>query len=96
MPHIEIAKKESVGKFFIPLDSGDAHILYKMRSSDTIELVSTVVSPEFRGKPYAEELAVFAFDYVRKNHLKVIVTCPYLKSFIEKNKEKYKDLEIIK
>lgn len=96
MPHIEIVKKKSVGKFFIPLDDGDAHILFKMRNSDTIEYVSTVVPPEYRGKPYAEELAVFAFEYACKNHLKIIVTCPFLKKFFNKHKEEYTDLVIEK
>ncbi len=94
MPLIEIVKKKSVGKFFIPLDGNDAYILYKMRNSNTIEYVSTVVPPEHRGKSYAEELAEFAFDYARKNQLKIIITCPFLKKFVDKNKEEYIDLEI--
>lgn len=93
---IKISKGESAGKFFIPLDGKEAHLKYRMRNENTIDYFSTFVPPQYRGKSYGEDLVTYALVYARKHNLKVIVTCPFIKEFLSKNEEEYKDLDIEK
>ena len=96
MPKIEVTKKESAGKFFISIDGKEAHLKYRMRTENTIDYFSTFVPPEYRGHSYGDELVTYALDYARTNNLKVIATCPFVKEFLSKNEEKYRDLDIEK
>jgi len=94
MYDIKIIEGESAGKFFIQLKENEASLKYRMKDKDTIEYVSTFVPPEYRGKIYAGNLVKFALEYARKNKLRVIATCSYVKNFINENKDDYKDLDI--
>lgn len=46
---------------------------------------------EYNGKGYARRMVAYAVDYARKNHLKIIPVCPYVKREFEKN-ESYADV----
>lgn len=46
---------------------------------------------EYNGKGYARRMVAFAVDYARKNHLKIIPVCPYVKREFIKN-EFYTDV----
>lgn len=96
MPEIKFIKRESAGKFFIPLDGNEAHLKYRMRNENTIDYFSTYVPPEYRRKSYGEELVIYALNYARNHNLKVIATCPFVKEFLSKNEAEYKDLDIEK
>lgn len=90
----EVIKDDRRKRFFIALEGKEAHLKYRMKDENTIEYFSTFVPEEYRGKPYARELVECGLNYARENHLKVIATCPYVKKFISKNEEEYKDLTI--
>ncbi len=82
------------GEFYIPLLNTRAHLVYKMRDKHTIDLIHTSVPEEYKGKSYGKELVQFALNYARENKLKVIATCPYVKEYISKNREIYRDIVI--
>jgi len=82
------------GEFYIPLNNTRARLVYKMRDNQTIDLIHTQVPGEYRGKSYARDLVEFALNYARQNNLKVIATCPYVKSYLEKNPDTYRDIVI--
>lgn len=76
------------------LDEGGklaAHIQYRMRGTDTIELIHTEVPPEFEGQGFASKIAKFAFDDARRRALKVVPTCTYLQAYLRKHPD-YEDL----
>ena len=54
---------------------------------DTIALFKTEVLDELKGKGVAVTLVLFALNYAKDNRLKIVVYCPYIKSYIEKHPE---------
>ncbi len=94
MPDKEIIDDRARNKFYIPIDGKQAFIKYRMKNENTIEYITTFVPEEFRGKPYARELVEYALHYAREKNLKVVPTCDYVKKYLSKNEEEYKDIEI--
>jgi hypothetical protein len=90
----QIINDTKKGEFYIPLNNTKARLVYKMRDSQTIDLIHTTVPGEYKGKSYAKDLVEFALNYARENNLKVIPTCPYVKSYLEKNSDAYQDIVI--
>ena len=85
------------------VDDADAH-RYELRSGDqvlgflvhrlagdVITLVHTEVDPAFSGQGHAATLARGALDDARARGLRVVPSCPYVASYIDKHPE-YADL----
>lgn len=87
----EIKHDEKDKKFYINKDGKEANLKYKMDDETTIDLKSTFVPEEFRGEGLAGEITEYALNFARQKNYDVIATCPYVKSYIEKNEE-YQDL----
>lgn len=77
-------------RFITEVDGFEALLDYK-RKGDRIDFYHTYTPPELRGKGIAKVIVEFAFKYASENNLKVIPTCSYVQSFVERYKE-YKDL----
>ena len=88
----EVVHDKSRRVFHITLGEKEARLRYKMRDENTIDLISTYVPKEFRGKSYAKDLVTTALNYARQNNFDVIATCPYVQSFLKRNSAEYKDL----
>jgi predicted GNAT family acetyltransferase len=54
---------------------------------DRIALIHTEVLPAYRGQGIAEELVRFALDDARRRGLRVIATCPYVRSYVQRHPE---------
>ena len=54
---------------------------------DRIALIHTEVLPGYQGRGIAGELARFALDHARRRGLRVIATCEYVRSYVEKHPE---------
>jgi predicted GNAT family acetyltransferase len=67
-------------------------IKYRIRP-DARVFVHTVVLPEFEGKGVASTLAKAALDSIRAQGDKVVPSCPYVTSWLEKHPE-YQDLVV--
>lgn len=78
-------------RFVITIDNFEAYVLYA-EGKETIDLYSTFTPRELRGKGLAEKVVKAAFEYARENGLKVIPTCPYIRTFIERNPDYQKDI----
>ena len=52
-----------------------------------LALVHTEVLPAHRGLGLASELARFALDDARRRDLRVIASCPYVRSYVERHPE---------
>jgi uncharacterized protein len=75
------------------LRSGDevlGFLVYRL-SGDVITLVHTEVDPAFGGQGHAATLARGALDDARARGLRVVPSCPYVASYIDKHPE-YADL----
>lgn len=88
----EVVHNKSRRVFYILLKDKEARLRYKMRDENTIDLISTYVPEEFRGKSYARDLVTTGLNYARENNLDVIATCPYVQSFLKRNADAYKDV----
>jgi predicted GNAT family acetyltransferase len=85
-----VVNNETSHQFEIPTDEGRVLLRYVKRG-DALDLVHTEVDEQFAGRGYASALARTALDYARANHLKVIPTCPFVRTYLQRHPE-YDDL----
>ena len=79
--------QHSEGRFFVIIDGKEAFLLYKI-AGNAMDIPDTFTPPELRGRGIAEQLALAAFEYAKKNNMKVIPTCPYIsETFLRKHPE---------
>jgi len=79
-------------RFVIYLEGNEVYVEYTMRNNE-IDLNHTYTNPALRGKGLAAHVVRAALEFAKENNIKVIPTCSYVQSFIEKNKE-YKELVV--
>ena len=73
-------------QFEIDLEGEKAFLEYRWLKDD-LALMHTLVPENFEGKGIAGLLAKTALEYAKDKAKKVIVYCPYVKSFIKRNPE---------
>ena len=78
-------------RFFLEKDGFEAELTYKEINSDTWDFNSTFTPPELRGQGLAGQVTQVSLDTAREMNKKVLPSCPYVKSYIERHPE-YKDL----
>jgi len=86
----EVTDNPAASRFEILTDQGAAILVYRYRGAD-LDLLHTEVPPALEGRGYASVLATAALSYARREGLKVIPTCPYVKAFLARHQE-YADL----
>ncbi len=87
-------KNDKEGKrFFATVEGGDAHILYERGKNSSYDLYATYVPVESRGHNIADQLAREAVRVARAEKVKIIDTCPYVKSWFNKHPEERDILE---
>ena len=64
-----------------------ARVDYRMRGSDTIDLIHTEVAPEHEGKGLGSQIAKYALDDARARGLKVVPSCSYIAGYVRKHPE---------
>jgi len=62
------------------------YTMYRTRA-DLIAFVHTEVDTRFQGRGLADRLIGFALDDARSRGLAVLPFCPFVRAFIERNKE---------
>src|SRR5215472_19175028 len=83
-------QKVTTGRFEIEQDGEVAYLEYSL-SGNVLELIHTEDPEKLRGTGLASELAKAAFEFARKNNLRVDVVCPTVGGFTKKHPE-YSDL----
>jgi uncharacterized protein len=63
-----------------------AIIVYRLKDG-AVDLVHTEVPEQYQGQGLAGKLATAALEWARESGLKVIPSCPYVRSFIGKHPE---------
>ena len=74
-------------RFVAELASGEAELTYTLPAPGVIDLQHTAVPEGARGHGVAEALARAAFDYARAQKLRVIPTCPFVRSWLRHHPE---------
>lgn len=86
----EVTNNTEKHRFELAVDGQIAATYYEI-ADGVITFVHTEVPPELGGKGIGSKLIKGALDQVRKDGLKVIPQCPFVKAFIEKHPD-YQDL----
>ncbi len=79
-----VDKNESRNRFEIEVDGHVAHIRYK-QDGDRLELIHTEVPDELEGRGVGSRMVNETLAYARENGLKVIPTCPFVRSYLERH-----------
>lgn len=87
--------KQGTNKFYIGDDENNpqAEITFQSQDHNQIDINHTGVPDELGGQGIGSSLVKSVVDYARDNDLKVVASCPFAKSVIEKNPE-YQDVYV--
>ena len=66
---------------------------YPYINKDTVNITHTFVDNSLRGQGIADKLMTKVFKYLSENNLKVVCTCSYAVSWLEKHPE-YQNLKV--
>jgi predicted GNAT family acetyltransferase len=92
MTDIPVRLNTAASRFEIDSEAGKAVLRFEL-TGDTIDLQHTSVPHALEGGGYGSALARAALDHARTNHLRVIPTCAFIKSFMKRHPE-YDDLRV--
>jgi predicted GNAT family acetyltransferase len=85
-----VTHNADAGQFEARTEHGVAVLKYAMRG-DALDLAHTTVPQEAEGQGVGSALAKAALDHARREHVKVIPSCPFVASYL-KNHQEYADL----
>jgi hypothetical protein len=88
---IEVKHDKENQIFVAVIDGREAYLRYLLAGDNTADFIKTYVPYELRGKGIAGKVVEAALIYARENKLKVIPSCSYVETFIERHTE-YTDL----
>lgn len=75
------------GEFFTVINGKKAVLDYTVKGG-RMDLFHTFTDIELRGQGIAEKLAQAAFEFAKKNNLRVVPTCDYVRDyFLKKHRE---------
>ncbi len=81
-----IIHNEEQQRFELEIDHRMSIVQYRLFEGGII-FDHTEVHPDLEGKGIASRLAVFALEYAKTNHLKVVPLCPFIRTYIMRHKE---------
>jgi predicted GNAT family acetyltransferase len=85
-----VTNDPATGRFEARTEHGVAHLKYIARG-DVLDLVHTEVPEEAEGQGIGAALAKAALDHARSEGMKVIPSCPFVRTYIKRHGE-YADL----
>ena len=88
---IDIANHPERNQYEMTSGGKLAALISYQRAGDRIDMQHTKVMPEHEGTGLGSQLASFALDDVRQQGHKVVATCSFVQSFIERHPQ-YQDL----
>jgi uncharacterized protein len=81
-----VSHNPAAGQFEIRTESGTALLRYAHRGPD-LDLLHTEVPAPLEGEGYGGALAKAALDFAQAERMKVIPSCPFVTSYIERHPE---------
>ncbi|HET7189772.1 MAG TPA: GNAT family N-acetyltransferase [Gemmatimonadaceae bacterium] len=85
-----VTNDSATGRFEAHTEHGVAHLRYVARGG-VLDLVHTEVPQEAEGQGIGAALAKAALDHARSEGMKVIPSCPFVRTYIKRHAE-YADL----
>jgi predicted GNAT family acetyltransferase len=85
--NLVVADAPDAQRYEALLDGELAGVLEYVVKRGRIALVHTEVSPAFEGRGIGAALARFALDDARRRGLRVIASCPYVRSYLARHPE---------
>ena len=82
-----ITDAEAAQRYEARLEGELAGFLDYVVKHDRMALIHTEVLPAYQGRGLGESLARFALEDARHRGLRVIVTCPYVRAYVERHPE---------
>jgi predicted GNAT family acetyltransferase len=73
------------GRFFVPLEDGEAELRYAPFGDDILDLQHTEVPPSGKGRGIGDALVRAALGYARERGLRVVATCPYVQAWLRRH-----------
>lgn len=80
-------------RFVAKLDGGEAVLEYREGPGGALDLHHTEVPPAERNKGVGNALVKYAMELAREQEVKVIPTCPFVRSWLDAHPE-YGDLAV--
>ncbi|HJR71841.1 MAG TPA: GNAT family N-acetyltransferase [Gammaproteobacteria bacterium] len=90
-PMAGIRHEPEAQRFVIELAAGTGLIRYRELSGRVLDLNHTFVPPALRGSGIASQLTEHALRYAREHGYRVIPSCPFVATFIERHPQ-HRDL----
>lgn len=87
---MKIVHDEESQKFCLTLNGKESYLYYRLRDN-VMDLASTYVPQEMRGKGIAAKIVEAALKFARENKYSIIPSCSYVDVYIRRHIE-YKDL----
>ncbi len=87
----KVTHNKSASKFSTINDGRESVLEYIMVNSETMNMIHTYVPVEQRGRQIAAFLVKAGLEYAKENNLKVIPSCSYVRTYINRN-DVYKKL----
>src|SRR5260370_8053616 len=81
----EVHRDDARHQYHAEIDGHEARILFSPAGDRTLDFQHTQVAPELRGRGVADLLVRHALDDVRARGERIIATCPFVKSFLERH-----------
>lgn len=75
------------GRFVLRQDGQVVAELVYERRGDVLDIQHTFTPPPLRGREIAARLTAAAFDYARREGLRVVPTCSYTALYVERHPE---------
>ncbi len=89
--NFEVQHDPTGQKFCIKLGNTEAIMAYT-QVNNILDIHHTMVPEDYRDAGLAKKLAVFAFEFAKKNSLKIIPSCPYLSEKFLPEHPEYREL----
>ena len=86
MTEPQVAHNVPAARFELVVNGQTAHLDYQ-RAGDRIRLVHIEVPPEIQGHHYSEILARAGLEYARREQLRVVPICPFVRTFLSHHPE---------
>ncbi|HEY6976750.1 MAG TPA: GNAT family N-acetyltransferase [Chitinophagaceae bacterium] len=87
-----IVNNKERSRFEVTLNGEYAFVDYRWRKGD-LAIMHTEVPKEYEGKGIAALMVKHVLEYAKKEHLKILVYCPYTAMYIKRHPE-YNELVV--
>jgi uncharacterized protein len=74
-------------RFVLALDGAEAELNYRDVDGTTLDYYRTFVPSTMRGGGIASKLTARALEYAQEQGLKIVPTCPFIVTYIERHPE---------